>query len=134
MIKPSIGRKVWFFPATGDQSTRHDDQPMDATVVYVHNDRMVNLGVRDHNGNSSGRLSVPLLDEGEAPPEHGYYAAWMPYQRGQAAKTEALESRLSSQNSAPPPPPIENIAEGAEPNHGAFNDQPAMAEEISPAA
>ena len=57
----------------------------------VHGDRMVNLTVHDHNGVSWPVCSVPLLQEGDAPVVGSFYCEWMPYQKGQAAKTEALE-------------------------------------------
>jgi hypothetical protein len=37
---------------------------------------------------------VPLMQDGDEQPWHGNFAMWMPYQKGQAAKTEALEARL----------------------------------------
>ena len=53
-IKPTIGRQVWFrgIPwANGAIPVRLDaNQPMAATIVYVHNDRSVNLVVIDHAG------------------------------------------------------------------------------------
>lgn len=88
MIKPTIGRVVWYFPS-GDNSevVKYDDQPMAATVAYVHNDHMVNLSVVDHAGNQHACTSVRLVQEGEECP-NGAYCEWMPYQKGQAAKTE----------------------------------------------
>jgi hypothetical protein len=56
---------------------------------------MVNLSVVDHNGRQLGVTSVPLHQlENERP--NGMYCEWMPYQQGQAAKTEALEAKLAS--------------------------------------
>ena len=46
----------------------------------------MNLTVCDSNGVPHGRTSGPLVQEGEAKPEHGYFCEWMPYQVGQAAK------------------------------------------------
>jgi hypothetical protein len=94
MIRPTIGRKVWYTPAISDQHcNKLGNQPMDATVVFVHSDTMVNLAVRDHCGIAHAYPSVPLLQEGQEVPVEGQYAEWMPYQRGQAAKTEELERR-----------------------------------------
>ena len=93
MIKPTVGRKVWYrhdkSPVLlGDnkylQPSQISDQPMDATVVYVWDDRMVNLHVMDHYGNVFNRTSVKLLQDDDAIPEKGGYAEWMPYQQGQA--------------------------------------------------
>lgn len=99
MIKPTIGRVVWFHPDTTDESLSGSDQPLPALVSYVHGDRCVNLAVFDANGGGShSRTSVELLQDGDEPPEHGgMYAEWMPYQKGQAAKTESLEAQTKSQ-------------------------------------
>ena len=107
IITPTVGRKVWFrlnginelekpcsgaetatvrsFPSVVDLT-----QPFDATVVYVWDDRRVNLHVLDHYGNPFIiATSVPLLQEGDTPPQFGFYAEWMPYQLGQAKKEAA---------------------------------------------
>ena len=65
------------------------EQPHAAIITYVHGDRMVNLVVFDPNGNSQGRTSVALRQEGDVAP-NGMFCEWMPYQLGQAAKTEAV--------------------------------------------
>lgn len=89
-IPPSIGRKVWFHPnGAGTMNGAHLNnfgvQPMDATVVYVWGDRMVNLQVIDHFGVPHGVSSVTLRQPGEPVPA-GYYCEWMPFQVGQARK------------------------------------------------
>lgn len=89
MITPTVGRVVLFH-----QAVPHD-QPYAATIAYVHSDRMVNLSVVDHSGVQFGTTSVPLLQDGDPVPENGYYCEWMPYQKGQAAKAEELEKKLS---------------------------------------
>lgn len=90
MIQPTIGRKVWYRPGPqGDGGLNvWSDQPLDATVVYVHGDRLVNLVVFDHSGQYAERRSVTLVQEGDDIP-HGHYAEWMPYQNAQAKKHEA---------------------------------------------
>lgn len=87
MIKPSVGRVVWFTPYA-DAENYHGDQPMAAIVTYVFGDRMVNLAVFDHNGNSKPYTSVTLVQEGDPRPD-GRFAEWMPYQIGQAKKHES---------------------------------------------
>lgn len=94
MIKPTIGRRVWFWPngTTGmTLITGGDQQPCDAGVVFVWNDRLVNLAVSDHVGANYSRTSVPLLQDDDPIPESGAYATWMPYQVGQA-KAAATET------------------------------------------
>lgn len=98
IIKPTVGRKILFWPATNDQSTViNGDQPFDATIVYVHNERLINVVVRDHIGIQTARQDVPLVQPDDYPPtpDH-HYATWMPYQIGQAAKTEALQEQVSN--------------------------------------
>lgn len=90
MIKPTIGRVVWFHPA----GSTAQEQPNAAIISYVWSDTMVNLAVFDANGVASNSTSVTLYQgDGERPTS--YYAEWMPYQQGQAAKTEALEAKLA---------------------------------------
>jgi hypothetical protein len=83
MIKPTIGRKVWFFSAPGAPE-------QDATVIDVHGDRCVNLFVVSRIGDTSAHRSVLLVQEGDALPTAGSYATWMPYQVGQAKATAAV--------------------------------------------
>jgi hypothetical protein len=65
-----------------------------AIVCFVHSDRMVNLAVFDSNGEFHPKTSVPLVQpEDEAKPSTPH-ATWMPYQVGQAAKTEELQKEL----------------------------------------
>lgn len=105
-----MGRKVWFRPNgttqlqvpgmkeyTLDFPMVMGDQPLDATVVYVWGDRMVNLMVLDHNGNQFIATSVTLVQPGEEPPAVGIYAQWMPYQVATAKKAEpAADSHASA--------------------------------------
>lgn len=94
MIKPTIGHKVWFYPngaTLAGAIANYGGQPLDATVVYVHNDSMINLRVTDHAGNAFPLCSVLLLQDDSVAPLGRAYAAWMPYQKGQAAKAEAVE-------------------------------------------
>lgn len=97
MIKPSIGRVVWYTPSRDDvQLPRNSPQPLAAIIAYVHSDTCVNLAVFDRNGASLSRTSVPLIhDEITQSPDHAF-AEWMPYQKGQAAKTEAAEAAAKS--------------------------------------
>lgn len=89
MIQPTVGRVVHFY-------NHIDAKPTAAIVACVWNNRMVNLCVIDMNGESSGYTSVVLLQEDDIKPAVGSYCEWMPYQKGQAAKTEALENKLKA--------------------------------------
>lgn len=90
MIKPTVGRVVLFYPLD-----RHpNEQPLAAIVVAVWGDRCVNLAVFKSNGvpMSHPPTSVTLVQEGDPVPTGLSYCTWMPYQLGQAARTEAAEA------------------------------------------
>jgi len=83
VIKPTVGRVVWFWqgrPAYPEQ------QPQAAMIARVWSDTCVNLAIFDPNGNPvpNPPTSIRLLQEGEELPETGHYATWMPFQVGQA--------------------------------------------------
>jgi hypothetical protein len=86
MIKPTIGRVVWYRPK--DYPT--GAQPLAALVVFVWSDTLVNLVVFDQNGMGKPKLSCFLHQgDGEIPNES--YCEWMPYQIGQAKKHEEVK-------------------------------------------
>lgn len=92
MITPTPGRVVWYVPAPTESSNfckPGNDDPCAAIVARVWGDRMVNLTVFDANGLTHSRTSVQLLQDDDTP-NGPSYAMWMPYQKGQAAKAEAL--------------------------------------------
>lgn len=97
VIVPTVGRKVWFRPGGGIwpagmqafPGTDYDcgvQQPMDATIVYVHNDRLVNLRVIDHTGHAFPVRDVQLVQPGDQCCGGGHRAEWMPFQVKQAGK------------------------------------------------
>ena len=95
VIKPTVGRVVWFYPSQNTAEAgfaRHPDGggPYAALIAHVWNDHMVNLSVFDANGAAHPRTSVPMLHGECDVPEHAF-CGWMPYQKGQAAKTEAAK-------------------------------------------
>jgi hypothetical protein len=82
MIKPTIGRVVWYWLAHGTPQSK----PLAAIVCHVETDFLVNLAVFDVEGNQSGATGVPLIqDDQERPTTH--YCEWMPYQKQVAAGT-----------------------------------------------
>lgn len=91
-IKPTVGRKVWFYSDTSGPGILDGDQPCDATVTYVHPDGFVTLLVITHDGFSRIEREVKLRDPHEDD-HHGSgerFATWMPYQIGQATKEVVL--------------------------------------------
>ena len=85
MIEPTIGRVVLF-------NDGQSDQRVPAIICYVWSNEMINIAGFDCNGNTFNRTSVTLIQEGDCPVGS---AEWMPYQKGQAAKTEALEQEIA---------------------------------------
>ena len=83
---------VWFWPYSVDNPKGAPGaQPLAATVAYVDNDTCVNLTVHDRNGETYGLTSVYFWQgDGESP--ETAHCEWMPFQKGQAAKTEQLEA------------------------------------------
>lgn len=95
VIVPTVGRKVWFRPggpvdpAIQVMPPDFDNalgQPLDATIVYVHNDRKVNLLVVDHGGNSFPMHNIQLVQPGDEACQTGHRAEWMPFQVKTAGK------------------------------------------------
>lgn len=83
---------MWLYGANRGQV--HDiRQPLAAIVVHVWGDRMINVTYFDSNGESFPLTSVVLLQDDDPKPDGQSFACWMPYQKGQAAKTEALEAK-----------------------------------------
>lgn len=73
MIKPTIGRVVLVH-------REKSDQPEPALICYVWNDRMVNVGGFDRNGEPFSATSVQLLQDDDLATSP-CYAEWMPYQK-----------------------------------------------------
>jgi hypothetical protein len=97
MIKPTIGRVVWVHRAEFLHRESVSDQPEPALVSYVWSDEIINVGGVDRNGQPFSATSVFLWNgEGAEPTGHSVWAEWMPYQKGQAAKTEALEKAATA--------------------------------------
>ena len=105
MISPTIGRRVWYWPSINDRSSpasingmkiNSDEQPCDAGVSYVWNDRLINVSVSDHNGIMHQRTSVPLLQDDDVREPGRACCQWMPYQAAQAKKNETESEKGDS--------------------------------------
>jgi hypothetical protein len=107
IIKPTVGRIVWFHPSAliGESgfAAPYPGEPLAAIVAKVWSDTCVNLTVFDANGVAHSRTYVLLLQDGNPTPEGGYFCEWMPYQKGQAAKVDALQA-VKDKAEAPPTP------------------------------
>lgn len=95
MITPTVGRQVWFWPSeeqVAEMRPAYDrTQPMAATVTFVWDDRRVNLAVLDQNAKPYSIIGMKLLQDDDLVDPRESYAEWMPYQKGQAAKTQTPE-------------------------------------------
>ncbi len=89
MIKPTNGRVVWI-------RHRNFDQPLAATITWVHSDTLINVCAHAPSGDPWPMRDVTLVQDSGDSDINAIkpYAVWMPYQQGQAAKTEALEAQL----------------------------------------
>ena len=106
MITPTNGRIVWYTPHNAEMEGSHGmvvqlDKdgnliPLAAMVAAVWGDRCVNLVVYDANGKMFAVTSRTLLQDDDVGNKYGGYCQWMPYQKGQAAKTEALEKAVQA--------------------------------------
>lgn len=85
MIKPTIGRVV-LVTRDGVQSP--------ALIAFVHGDTLINVGGFDAGGAPFSAQYVDLVQDAYTPYKPNLFAEWMPYQVGQAAKTEAAEQAL----------------------------------------
>jgi hypothetical protein len=93
MIIPTVGRLVHFYPKKTEALATIGDEPLAALVAAVWSPTCVNLHVIDANGIAHGKTSVLSVPDGAPMPHSGCWS-WMPYQLGQAAKTEQMEAQL----------------------------------------
>lgn len=89
-IPPTIGRVVLFYPSKQSDAPV-PEQPFPALVCYVHGLSCINVGGFNASGTPFSACSVLLIQDGDPIPDTGYYACWMPYQIGQAAKVAAMQ-------------------------------------------
>jgi ribulose-5-phosphate 4-epimerase/fuculose-1-phosphate aldolase len=92
MIKPTVGRVVHFWEVEPTEGR----QPQAAIVAHVHSDFLVNLCVINGDGTTEARQEVTLY-QGDSDRPRAPYAEWMPYQIGQAAKTEEALRQVAAQ-------------------------------------
>ena len=101
MIKPTVGRVVW----VSRPHDAHDvTQPEAGLIVYVHNDRKVNVAGFDQSGAPFSCTSIPLLQDDDAKPD-SRFAMWMPFQVGQAKAQQADLGKASTGEPTDPTPP-----------------------------
>lgn len=107
-ILPTVGRNLLYFHAAEEHDQMHAAPPLGEPLMCflagVQSEDTVNLMVLDYHGVPFSRVGVRLVQDGEPKPE-GAFAAWMSYQIGQAAKTEALQAQAA----AAAPKPVEPL-------------------------
>lgn len=84
MIEPTVGRIVWV-------RTGSHPEPLAAIITSVISNTEITVTIFDMACERHQKLE---LYQGEKQIPAYPYAEWMPYQKGQAAKTEALEKEL----------------------------------------
>lgn len=93
-MTPTVGRIVYY--------RRTADGPEQAAIVcWASEDgTRVNLLAVAPDAVPRGLTDVPFVQEGGVRPESGHFAHWMPFQVGQAAKTQAAEGKLAERVTA----------------------------------
>lgn len=91
-MKPSIGRVVWYYPATREPG----DQPWPALISYVTSDDNINVGGFRYDGTPFNDSGVSLFLPDAPLPEQGPYCTWMPYQVSAASEATAKVPAPSS--------------------------------------
>lgn len=89
-ITPTVGRRVHFRPNAEHQATLgvfDATQPCDAGVLYVWDDRRINIEATGPSGIKIAVQGVQLVQEGDVVADGDSYAEWMPYQTVQASKS-----------------------------------------------
>ena len=86
MIKPTVGRVVWYYPPNYLPGS-DPGQPLAAIVACVWSDTCVNLAIFDADGRpmADPPTSVLLVQEGNPRPDGGNFCEWMPYQKAVAS-------------------------------------------------
>jgi hypothetical protein len=74
----------------------------------VHEPRLINLLIIGHDGIAYPSTEIVLQDGDPIPTTEQAprgYAEWVPYRKGQAAKTEALQAQVNATTQGPAQPP-----------------------------
>lgn len=88
-IEPTVGRVVWYWPIKNFR--KPGGQPHAAQIARVNEDGTINIAWLSETGAHHSSQQILLWQgDGEQPEEA--HCQWMPYQKGQAAKVDALEA------------------------------------------
>lgn len=96
MIKPTIGRIVYFWPEVSER----EKDPLAAIITKVWDDRCINAAIFDVNGNtiSDPPTSIILVQPEDERPLSGSIAEWMPYQVKKPIGSESGEKEVGTQS------------------------------------
>jgi hypothetical protein len=97
VISPTVGRVVLLFtkePKCDFGYSFTPGKPHTALITAVHSDTLINVVAFDANGKSHPFTSIELKQDDDQTVYGTFHCEWMPYQKGQAAKTESLERQL----------------------------------------
>jgi hypothetical protein len=85
-IEPTVGRVLLYH--TPDSS-----KPLAAMIANVNEDGTINIGYLDSVGTHHSQQCLPLIQDTDGiPTGNVHFCTWMPYQLGQAARTEQAEA------------------------------------------
>lgn len=87
LIRPTVGRVVWYWPNA--KAVNDGEQPRAAILTYVQDDHTVNLVSFGHDGFPLPHHGIRLLEVDEPAPASGHFACWMPFQAGQAKSAQS---------------------------------------------
>ena len=90
-IKPTVGRIVYYTPASDDPNYAH--APLAAIIAQVFTSTCVNLAIFDAHGRPYEQppTSIRLVQPFEEAPEDGPFCEWMPYQVKKPTGSESGE-------------------------------------------
>lgn len=100
MIEPTVGRVVWYHDAPSDPFFGKHGDTRAAVIAAVLDVNHVNLTVFAPDGSTYARRNV-YLNQDDANGQAYPFAEWMPYQKGQAAKTESLLEQIGKTQFTP---------------------------------
>lgn len=92
MIQPTVGRMILFRAPSSSK-------PLAATVAAVNDDGTINIGYLDSIGAHHSSQFIRIIEPGDTVGPEEHWCEWMPFQLGQAAKTEQAEAALAEKHS-----------------------------------
>jgi hypothetical protein len=69
-------------------------------IAAVHSDRCINIGFLRPDGAHDSATSVQLHQDGDEVEPKAPFCMWMPFQKGQAAKTDQLAAAAAQLSAA----------------------------------